>query len=80
MDGQRIIIFGGYLSGIDMSLNDSLHVLNLTNFEWYIPKISGQIPNSRGWPKANVIGKYMVISFGKYIFKINLKLTTIILL
>ncbi len=33
---------------------------------WYIPKISGKISGSRYDYKANVIGKYMVISFGKY--------------
>ncbi len=45
----------------------NLYVLNLTDYEWYIPKISGNIPSSsRYWHQANVIGKYMVISFGKY--------------
>jgi hypothetical protein len=31
-----------------------------------VPKISGKNPSSRTFHKANVIGKYMVISFGKY--------------
>ena len=61
LDGQRIIIFGG--TNFDQ---DSLYVLDLKNFEWYIPKISGKLPSSRFWHQANVIGKYMVISFGKY--------------
>ncbi|CAI2171985.1 2730_t:CDS:2 [Funneliformis geosporum] len=42
---------------------DALYVLNLANYEWYIPKISGTIPGSRYWHQANVIGKYMIISF-----------------
>ena len=65
LDGQRVIIFGGYMTTRD----NALYELNLINFEWYIPKTSGQIPNSRIHHKANVIGKYMVISFGKYILQ-----------
>ncbi|PKY43674.1 hypothetical protein RhiirA4_442693 [Rhizophagus irregularis] len=34
--------------------------------EWSIPIIFGKIPKSRIFHKAHVIGKYMVISFGKY--------------
>ena len=46
--------------------HDSLYVLNMMNFEWNIPKVSGNKPSTRCWHKANVIGKYMVISFGTY--------------
>ncbi len=66
MDGQRIIIFGGII-GTEMIVlqpQDSLYVLDLINFEWYIPKVSGNIPSSRYLHRANVIGKYMIISFG----------------
>ena len=66
MDGQRIIIFGGILNANFDQPQDPLYVLNLINFEWYIPKTSGKIPGSRFWHQANVIGKYMVISFGTY--------------
>ena len=68
LDGQRIIIFGGTadVNVINLDPRDSLYELNLINFEWSIPKTSGQIPKSRFWHRANVIGKYMVISFGKY--------------
>ena len=66
LDSQKVIIFGGRVITFDnLAPGDSLYVLNLNNFEWYVPKISGQIPNSRMHHKANVIGKYMVISFGK---------------
>ena len=46
--------------------NNSLHELNLINFEWYVPNTSGKTPNFRYDHQANVIEKYMVISFGKY--------------
>ena len=41
-------------------------MLNLINYSWYIPKISGIVPRIRGWHPADVIGKYMVISFGNF--------------
>jgi hypothetical protein len=47
---------------------DSLYELNLINFVWRIPKTSGKTPASRTSHRANVIGKYMVVSFGKYNF------------
>ncbi|CAG8704973.1 1660_t:CDS:2, partial [Funneliformis caledonium] len=59
LDRQHVIIFGGIVES-----QDSLYVLDLINYEWYIPKILGKIPSSRHWHEANVIGKYMVISFG----------------
>ena len=62
LDGQSVIIFGGR----DIPSSDALYVLNLTNFNWFIPKTSGQIPKGRYSHKANVIGKYMVVSFGKF--------------
>ncbi|PKK64419.1 galactose oxidase [Rhizophagus irregularis] len=65
LDGQRIIIYGGYFNNPEYS-NTTLYVLDLSNYNWYVPKISGKNPSSRTFHKANVIGKYMVISFGKY--------------
>ncbi|GBB99631.1 hypothetical protein RclHR1_03590006 [Rhizophagus clarus] len=66
LDSQRIIIFGGNstVTGYNLTIEDSLYEVNLINFEWSIPKISGQIPKSRMYHRANVIGKYMVVSFG----------------
>jgi hypothetical protein len=67
LDGQKIIIFGGN-PDVDiktLDVTDSIYVLNLLNYEWSIPKTSGQIPKSRMFHRANLIGKYMVISFGK---------------
>ncbi|RIA79410.1 hypothetical protein C1645_840758 [Glomus cerebriforme] len=63
LDGQRIIIFGGYFNNPGY-LDTSLYVLDLTNFNWYVPKFSGKIPNPRVHHRANVIKNYMVISFG----------------
>ncbi|CAB4442654.1 unnamed protein product [Rhizophagus irregularis] len=63
LDGQRIILFGGD-DVRNLEIYDSLYVLNLNNFEWHIPKISGQIPKNRYGHQANVIGKYIVITFG----------------
>ncbi|CAB4378375.1 unnamed protein product [Rhizophagus irregularis] len=60
LDGQKIIIFGGK----GTTNLTALYELDVTNFNWYIPKVSGQIQDPRYWHKANVIGKYMVISFG----------------
>ena len=68
LDGQSVIIFGGTAT-INLKYippGDSLYALNLTNNEWSTPKSSGTIPNSRMYHQANVFGKYMVISFGKY--------------
>ncbi|RIA91944.1 hypothetical protein C1645_821301 [Glomus cerebriforme] len=62
LDGQRIIIYD--YGGNDDPL--TVRVLNLINYSWYIPKVSGTIPRIRGWHPADVIGKYMVISFGTY--------------
>ncbi|CAB4399944.1 unnamed protein product [Rhizophagus irregularis] len=63
LDGQRVIIYGGIFNNPGF-FDTTLYVLNLANYSWYIPKISGKIPKSRILPKANVIGKYMVITFG----------------
>ncbi|GBB96546.1 hypothetical protein RclHR1_02780009 [Rhizophagus clarus] len=64
LNGQRIIIYGGAFSNSNAEDTTALYVLDLTNYNWYVPKISGKIPNSRAFHKANVIGKYMVVSFG----------------
>ncbi|PKC67293.1 galactose oxidase [Rhizophagus irregularis] len=60
LDGNRVIIFGGF----GISSKDALYVLNLTNFEWKVPFVIGEIPASRYWHKANVISDYMVVTFG----------------
>ena len=50
-----------------LSSANSLYVLDLNNFNWYIPKITeniGKFPSSRTNHGAVVIGKYMVVTFG----------------
>ncbi|PKB98362.1 hypothetical protein RhiirA5_431480 [Rhizophagus irregularis] len=64
LDGQRIIIFGGYIINTNY-LDTTLYVLDLNNYNWYVPKFSGKIPSPRAYHEANLIGKYMVISFGE---------------
>ena len=68
LNNQTIIIFGGTHNPVVSNLppGEALYTLNLNNLVWDIPKTSGQIPKSRMYHTANVIGKYMVISFGKY--------------
>ena len=51
-----------------MPEDSSLYELDLTSYEWSIPKTSGQsLKFDRYGHKADIIGNYMVISFGKYI-------------
>ena len=54
LDGQRVIIYGGHVTTLK-----SLYELDVNNWEWYIPFSH----------RANVIGRYMVITFGKYLLK-----------
>ena len=65
-----IIVFGGTTTTTSANIapGDSLHVLNLTNLEWSIPKISGNIPTPRTYHRASVVGKYMIVTLGKYDF------------
>ena len=67
LDNQRIIIFGGSSNTKDLILppGEALYELDLTSFSWYIPDASENIPNSRTGHRANLVGKYMVVSFGK---------------
>ncbi|RGB41051.1 hypothetical protein C1646_752574 [Rhizophagus diaphanus] len=63
LDGKSVIIFGGR-GKTNLPKTDALYVLNTINFNWYIPKVTGDIPRSRFWHKANVMDNYMLISFG----------------
>jgi len=56
-----VIIFGGSSREIA-----SLYVLDLSSFTWYIPKVTGNFPSIRSDHRTVVIGKYMVVTFGKY--------------
>ena len=62
-----MIIFGGLgINNKTPSPDNALYVMNLTDFSWYIPNITGIIPSSRFDHRTVLIGKYMVITFGKY--------------
>ncbi|GBB86040.1 hypothetical protein RclHR1_01250003 [Rhizophagus clarus] len=63
LDGQRVIIFGGSTNYGVKIVKDLIYELNLINYDWRIPKTLGKISKCRMYHKANVIGKYMVISF-----------------
>jgi hypothetical protein len=67
LDDQRVIIFGGTNINSEIANEDSLYVLSTSTLELYIPKVSGKIPSNRYYHAANVIEKYMVISFGNNI-------------
>ncbi|CAG8586933.1 22591_t:CDS:2 [Rhizophagus irregularis] len=61
LSGDKIILFGG-----NNGDNNNLYVLDTTNYEWYVPEVRGKSPVfKRGEHCANVIGKYMVVTFGK---------------
>ena len=66
-----MIIFGGNTGDVtspsELPEQDALYVLDINKFSWYIPKISGKIPSSRSFHKTVLVGKYMVVTFGKYI-------------
>ncbi|EXX52534.1 uncharacterized protein OCT59_018392 [Rhizophagus irregularis] len=60
LSGDKIILFGG-----NNGDNNNLYVLDTTNYEWYVPQARGKGPVfKRGEHCANVIGKYMVVTFG----------------
>ncbi|GBB84241.1 hypothetical protein RclHR1_10870002 [Rhizophagus clarus] len=67
LDNQKIIVYGGYGPNFSQSINpeDSLYVLNTSNFNWYIPKVVGNMPPTRAFHRSLLIENYMVITFGQ---------------
>jgi hypothetical protein len=70
LDNKRIIIYGGsyevYVDGGIKDDNPPIVVLEIKNFEWYQPTISGSIPTiTRIQHTATVVGIYMIVLFGK---------------
>ena len=65
LDGQRVIVFGGSGENITSLINDALYVLDITNFEWSVPNVSGDLLSVREQHTAIVIRNYMVIAYGK---------------
>jgi hypothetical protein len=64
LDEKRIIIFGGM--NFNEFYSEALYVLDLNNYNWYIPTFSGPNLNARASHKAVLIDRYMAITFGKY--------------
>ncbi|RIA80423.1 hypothetical protein C1645_838735 [Glomus cerebriforme] len=50
LDGQRRINFGGKET-TDITSTEALYVLDIINFNWYIPKVFEHIQNPRYWHK-----------------------------
>ena len=49
------------------NVSDSLYVLDINNWEWGIPKISGTFPTVVTHShRANIMDKYMIVTFGNY--------------
>ncbi|RIA98175.1 hypothetical protein C1645_750826 [Glomus cerebriforme] len=64
LNGDRIIVFGGHNNNNN---NNFIYVLDTTTWEWNIPNIKGKGPRFiRNDHSANVIGEYMIITFGKF--------------
>ena len=64
---NRIIIYGGStINNLLVTPGEALYALNLTNYEWYVPRVNVDgNPFPRKNHRANLVGKYMVVSFGK---------------
>jgi hypothetical protein len=63
-----VIIFGGDTNTTSNNFysENALYVLDLNTIQWYIPKTSGKPPSNRAFHRTLLIGKYMVVTFGKY--------------
>ncbi|CAG8488736.1 1922_t:CDS:2 [Cetraspora pellucida] len=64
LNNDRLIVYGGYYTS--SPLVHDLSVLDIRNkpYQWFIPNISGTIPPTPAYHTANVVGKYMIISYG----------------
>ena len=64
LDNKKVIIYGGRNF---TNSSDSLYVLNVETWEWYIPNVFGTYPTVITHShRSVVVGNYMVITFGKY--------------
>ena len=64
-----MIIFGGDTNSTSKKVlysENALYVLNLNTIKWHSPPTSGKTPSSRAFHRSLTIGKYMVVTFGKY--------------
>ncbi|CAG8679632.1 8625_t:CDS:2, partial [Cetraspora pellucida] len=68
LNNDRLIIYGGY-TGIQYSRSPivyNLTVLDIRNkpYKWITPNVSGIIPSTPHAHTANVIGRYMIVTYG----------------
>ncbi|CAG8491318.1 9914_t:CDS:2, partial [Racocetra persica] len=65
INNDRIIVYGGFKVKTSPIAHD-LSVLDIRNkpYEWLIPDISGTIPPTPSRHTANVIGRYMIVTYG----------------
>ncbi|CAB5391703.1 unnamed protein product [Rhizophagus irregularis] len=76
LNGDKIILFGG-VNGDD----NNLYVLNLANFEWYVPKTRGKGPVfKRGQHCANVIGNiwFNICNDSEYVWTTSFDPTSLV--
>ncbi|KAF0426209.1 galactose oxidase [Gigaspora margarita] len=65
LNNDRIIIYGGFNSPASSVVHD-LSVLDIRNkpYRWFTPNISGTIPPTPSLHTANVVGRYMIVTYG----------------
>ncbi|CAG8852611.1 36563_t:CDS:2, partial [Gigaspora margarita] len=66
LNNDRIIIYGGYYSLASPAVAHDLSVLDIRNkpYRWFTPNISGTIPPTPSAHFANVVGRYMIVTYG----------------
>ncbi|KAF0426214.1 galactose oxidase [Gigaspora margarita] len=66
LNNDRIIIYGGFYSLASPAVAHDLSVLDIRNkpYRWFTPNISGTIPPTPSLHTANVVGRYMIVTYG----------------
>ncbi|RIB15716.1 hypothetical protein C2G38_2191780 [Gigaspora rosea] len=66
LNNDRIIIYGGFYSSTSPAVAHDLSVLDIRNkpYRWFTPNISGTIPPTPSAHTANVVGRYMIVTYG----------------
>ncbi|KAF0496480.1 galactose oxidase [Gigaspora margarita] len=66
LNNDRIIIYGGFSANKKIPIVHDLSVLDIRNkpYEWFIPNISGIIPPTPSRHTANIVGRYMIVTYG----------------
>ncbi|CAG8563054.1 44023_t:CDS:2, partial [Gigaspora margarita] len=65
LNNDRIIIYGGFSANKKIPIVHDLSVLDIRNkpYEWFIPNISGIIPPTPSRHTANIVGRYMIVTY-----------------